>query len=239
MYCGFSAQELRYLQATGEFEAYKMNLNPELSSAIDCTMLKHSLDTFLPSLRDMVQRDSVSSVALRTEHPHSTVGVHVLLTKSVTALDAALFSWGIHGIYFDRKKLELETELREQSFKKDVLVQQHALMRLKTHRNLMQGCVDALEGSDVVSAQAGGAESAAGGDAGDVAFSSRGSIVVREFIRNKAYHRIIMPIVTAFALIGLLFIFCSLINAGMSPRETRSFVETTLRGVRDTYMDVH
>ena len=233
IYCGFSAQELRHLHEMGEFEAYKINVNPELGSAIHCCMFAHSFDTFLPRLREMVRRDSVSSVSLQTKQEHAQPDLHLWLTVCNTAFDAALFSWGIHGIYFDRKKLELEFELREQSFTKDVLVQQQALVRLKTHRNLMQGCVEALEGS-----QTSKLESISSSDAGEVAFSSRGSILVREFIRNKAYRRIILPLLSSFAMIALLFIFCSLINAGISPRETRSFAQTYLRGIRDTYMDI-
>ncbi len=241
IYCGFSSEELRYLHETGEFEAYRMNVNPELGSVINCCMFRHCLDALQPKLRDMVQRDGVSSVAVQSQVLMKMEGadvepdVQLWFTECFAAFDVALFSWGIHGVYFDRKKLELELEQREQNFKKDVLVQQRDLLRLKTHRDLVQGCVEALEGTN---SKTSNLESMASIDAGDVTFLSRGSLCVRESIRNKAYRRIIAPLLSSFVVIALLFLFCSLINTGMSPRETRAFVQTMLRGVRDTYMDV-
>jgi hypothetical protein len=233
----------------GEFSAYKLKINPELSSAITSTMFDRCFDVVFARLKELVERDRVSSLISRVPRDMQQRDCTLWTTKCKAAFDIALFSWHIHGILLNRKTAELAHQVHHQSFKKDIIAQQQVRVNLNTNQNLMQGCVDSLLGirrtsvkdgpvvdqsdDDQISSQ----KSKREGSSDDRAFTSRGCSLVYQYTKNRAYVRTCLPLLLRVGLIALFFVFCNLINAGISPRESRIFAQTHIRNIRSTYLD--
>jgi hypothetical protein len=249
IYCGFSVEELRLLHKKGEFNSYKLKMNPELSSAIISTMYMHCFDFVLVRLKELVERDRMSSLISRVPRYIQQRGFTFWTTKCKAAFDIALFSWHIHGILLNRKTVELAHQVHNQSFKRDIIAQQQVRVSLNRNQHLMQGCVDALlgsgrkydehkpsveEGHDIQSSPQ---ESKRERSSEDHSFSSRGCSLVYQYTKNQAYLRTVLPLLLRVGVIALFFVFCNLINAGISPRESRIFAQTHIRNIRNSYID--
>ena len=250
IYCRFSAEELRYLHTSGEFDAYKLKLNPELSSAIHSAMFVGCFDSVLARLKKLVDRDRMSSSISSVAH-HDNQGRRLTIwtTKCSSAFDVALFSWNIHGILLNRKTVELAHQVHYETLTTDIIALQQAKVRLLSrNQGKMQDCVNVLLGNGKTSGELAlkGSKrhkaqvvqkSKSEETSEDQSLHSRGCHLVYEYTRNKAYMRTILPLLLRVGVIILFFIFCNLINAGISPRESRAFAQTYIRNIRSTYAD--
>ena len=169
--------------------------------------------------------------------------------RCCSAFDVALFSWNIHGILLNRKTVELAHQVHYESLATDIIALQQAKVRLLNRNQIkMQDCVNVLLGNGKTSdelASKGGKrhkaqvlqKSQSEENLEDQSFRSRGCHLVYEYTRNKAYLRTILPLLVRVGVIILFFVFCNLINAGISPRESRAFAQTYIRNIRSTYAD--
>jgi hypothetical protein len=247
--CRFSTQELRYLHKSQEFDAYKLKMNIELSSAIHSAMFAGCFGSVSARLKKLVDRDRVASSVSSVAHHHKQGGIITIwTTKCSPAFDVALFSWNIHGILLNRKTVELAHQVHSESLTTDVIALQQAKVRLlNRNQNKMQDCVNVLLGKisyghtskgdkkDKARMEVQKSESKESSEA--QSFSSRGCHLVYKYTRNKAYIRTILPLLLRVGVIILFFVFCNLINAGISPRESRLFAQTYIRNIRNTYAD--
>jgi hypothetical protein len=250
IYCGFSIEELLFMHKTGEFDAYKYNLNQELSSAIISTMHLHGLDFASTRLKQLIEQDRLSSVETRTCHIAPIAldkKLAIWTTECCSAFDIALFSWHTHGIMLNRKTVELAHQVHTQSFQRAIIVQQQVRVNLKSNQQVANDCVHALLGnikaSDALEPFVSqfSADVSLSGQAAvakDRTFGSRGCDLVLEYTKKKANARVFVPFMVRVVVIALLFIYCNLVNSGLSPRESRLFAQSQIRSIRSTYSDL-
>jgi hypothetical protein len=256
IYCGFSEKELKCLHESREFDAHKLKLNPELSSAIMSNIFVYCSDNILLQINDLVEHDRISSLLSSVNRPVPVGKGSIGQTTCKAAFDVALFSWHVHSVLLNRKTVELAHRVEEvhhaevddqehrQDFKKDVIDLQNYRFTLERNQKVMQGCVGALIGNArIPDESAPSAEerneppASEFNTSGDYSVASRSCHLVYRHTQKQAYRRTFFPLLLRVGIISIFYIFCSLINSGISPRESRIFTQTYIRSIRDTYTD--